>query len=53
MRANGIPVGDLNAGINLSATWAECAKKMPKWQNNVKNTRFCQKPWQKGLNFQK
>ena len=38
MRANGIPVGDLKAGINLSATWAESAKQLPKWQNNTKNT---------------
>ena len=53
MRANGILVGDLKAGINLSVTWTESAKKLPKWQNNPKNTRFSQKLWQKSLNFHK
>ena len=53
MRANGIPVGDLKAGINLSATWAESAKKLPKWQNNTKNTRFSQNSGKNSLNFQK
>ena len=27
MRANGIPVGDLKAGINLSATWEALSRK--------------------------
>ena len=47
MRANGIPVGYLKAGINLSTTGEESAKKLPKWQNNTKDTRFSH------LNFQK
>ena len=30
MRANEIPVGDLKAGINLSATWTEICQKLAK-----------------------